>query len=88
MIILNGQQKVSGPIDKGFKWYVNGALNDGTTPHVPYLLQFYQKPEEQRQPNCKHNYHLIRSPAHRDRHGSPRGGGLRPRDKLVPGQTR
>jgi hypothetical protein len=53
VIVLNGQQKVSGPIDKGFKWYVNDALNDGSLPSIPYLLQFYQKPEDQRRPNCK-----------------------------------
>jgi len=41
VVVLNGQQIVAGAQGKGFRWSVNNALNNGTTPRIPYLVGVY-----------------------------------------------
>ncbi|RXK37646.1 L-ascorbate oxidase [Tremella mesenterica] len=46
--ILNAQQMVDM---QGFRWSINGQLNNSTLPNVPYLIQLYNETEDKRMPN-------------------------------------
>ena len=48
IVVLSFEQMTTGPQGGGFRWFVNNRLNNGTKPDVPYLVQLYGTPPEER----------------------------------------